>query len=188
MSPKVFCIGFQKTGTKSLAFALSALGYTVTGPNGVMDPRIRENVHTLVRKLVPRFDAFQDNPWPVLYRELDDEYPGSRFVLSVRSSDAWIKSVVGHFGSFETPMRQWVYGAGCPKGNEAIYLRRYEAHNAAALAHFEHRPNDLLVMDIAAGDGWEKLCPFLGKTAPPVPFPHANSLGDRKKMQQQLGL
>ena len=188
MGPKVFCIGFQKTGTKTLAAALRTLGYKVTGPNGVMDPRIQDTVHTRVRNLVRLFDAFQDNPWPVLYRELDHEYPGSKFVLSVRSPEAWIKSVVGHFGTFETPMRKWIYGAGYPRGNEAIYLRRYETHNAEALAYFEHRPNDLLVMDVVAGDGWEKLCPFLGKIAPAVPFPHVNSAGDRKKVQRQLGL
>ena len=30
---KIFCIGFHKTGTKSLGLALGILGYKVTGPN-----------------------------------------------------------------------------------------------------------------------------------------------------------
>jgi hypothetical protein len=29
-------------------------------------------------------------------------------------------------------------------------------------------------MNICAGDGWDKLCPFLGKTAPNAPFPCTN--------------
>jgi UDP-N-acetylmuramate-alanine ligase len=40
METKVFCIGFHKTGTTSLAVALKTLGYRVTGPNGVHDPDI----------------------------------------------------------------------------------------------------------------------------------------------------
>jgi hypothetical protein len=181
MKPKVFCIGFHKTGTKSLAAALRTLGYSVTGPNGVKDPEIDKNVYAMAFDLAERFDAFQDNPWPVIYKELDTRYPGSKFVLSVRSSDSWIKSQVGYFGKKETPMRKWIYGVGCPEGNEEIYVRRFEAHNAEVLDYFRHRPDDLLVMNLAAGDGWEKLCRFLDKKAPGLPFPHANSAEERAR-------
>jgi hypothetical protein len=171
---KVFCIGFHKTGTKSLASALTTLGYRVTGPNGVSDPDIARNVYAMALDLIGRFDAFQDNPWPVLYKELDRRCAGSKFVLTVRSSESWMRSMVSHFGRQVTPMRQWIYGAGCPEGNEAIYVRRYEDHNRAVLEYFKDRPADLLVMNLAASDGWEKLCPFLGKPTPNVPFPHEN--------------
>jgi hypothetical protein len=171
---KVFCIGFHKTGTKSLASALTTLGYRVTGPNGVSDPDIAKNVYALAFDLIERFDAFQDNPWPILYKEVDRRCPGSRFVLTIRSSERWIRSMVSHFGSQVTPMRQWIYGPGCPAGNEAIYVRRYEAHNREVLEYFKDRPGDLTVMNLAAGDGWDKLCAFLGKPTPNVPFPHEN--------------
>ncbi len=181
MKPKVFCIGFHKTGTKSLAAALRTLGYSVTGPNGVKDPNIGNNVYAMAFDLAEHFDAFQDNPWPIIYKELDKRYPGSKFVLSVRGSDSWIKSQVEYFGKRETPMRKWIYGVGCPEGNEEIYVRRFEAHNAEVLDYFRHRPNDLLVMNLPAGDGWEKLCRFLGKEAPGSPFPHANSAEERAR-------
>ena len=38
---KVFCVGFHKTGTKSLGAALTALGYRVIGPSGARDPAHR---------------------------------------------------------------------------------------------------------------------------------------------------
>ena len=171
---KVFCIGFHKTGTKSLASALTTLGYRVTGPNGVSDPHIAKNVYAMAFDIIERFDAFQDNPWPILYPELDRRCPGSKFVLTIRSSESWMRSMVGHFGSQTTPMRQWIYGVGCPAGSEAIYIERYESHNRDVLEYFKERPNDLLVMRLAAGDGWEKLCPFLGKPMPKLPFPHEN--------------
>ena len=172
--PKVFGVGFHKTGTKSLAQALSLLGYRVTGPNGVTNPRIATEALEGACRLVEQFDAFQDNPWPVLYLELDRRYPGSKFILTVRPSDEWIGSVVAHFGGMTTPMREWIYGAGDPRGNETLYVERYERHNADVLRHFQNRPNDLLVLRITAGDGWGALCPFLDVEVPLVGFPHAN--------------
>jgi hypothetical protein len=178
--PKVFCIGFHKTGTTSLAVALKALGYRVTGPNGVRDPDIRRNALPMATALVDRFDAFRDNPWPLLYREMDLAYPGSKFILTLRSSDSWIRSQVRHFGEGSTPMREWIYGVGHPKGNEQTYVQVFERHTADVLAWFSERPSDLLVMDLAAGDGWQRLCPFLGKEAPDIAFPHANPAGERE--------
>lgn len=181
---KIFGIGFHKTGTKSLARAHSTLGYSVTGPNGTRDPEIATRVFDYVERMAPRFDAFQDNPWPVILRQLDERYPGSKFILTVRHPDAWIKSVVKHFGSEDTPMRQWIYGVGHPRGNEEIYLRRYEEHNRDVLAHFCDRPGDLLVMDITAGESWDKLCPFLGRAIPQTTFPVANTADDRRRIDE----
>jgi hypothetical protein len=58
----------------------------------------------------------------------------------------------------------------------------YEAHNDAVRAHFASRANDLLVMNLASGDGWEKLAPFLGVATPDIPFPAKNRSNDRTKL------
>ena len=73
-------------------------------------------------------------------------------------------------------MRRWIYGedAGCPEGNEAVYVERYERHNREVLDYFRDRPGDLLVIDLPGDAGWEKLCAFLGHPVPDEPFPHAN--------------
>jgi hypothetical protein len=179
MTQKIFCIGFHKTGTSSLGEALQVLGYRVAGAFGVDDPRIAERVYDRAYALIEKYDAFQDNPWPIIYRELDARYPGSRFILLLRDPQSWIRSQVKHFGRKETPMRTWIYGVGCPEGNEEIYLKRYEAHNQEVLEYFKDRPDDLLIMNLAEGDGWEPLCSFLGKEIPAAPFPHANKATDR---------
>lgn len=174
MKTKVFCIGFHKTGTTSLAVALRKLGYRVTGPNGVHDPDIDKNALFMAYDLVKKFNAFQDNPWPVIYKELDAKYPGSKFILTIRDSEHWINSQIRHFGLNETPMRKWIYGVGCPEGNEAVYIQRFEEHNKNVIEYFKDRPQDLLVLDLAKGDGWKKLCSFLGTDIPNTAFPHAN--------------
>ncbi|MDE0242012.1 MAG: hypothetical protein OXQ84_17775 [bacterium] len=173
--PKVFCVGFHKTGTKSLARALEILGYRVTGPNGARDPRIAERALPMALDIVSRFDAFNDNPWPVLFREMDAAFPGARFILTRRAPETWIASVVRNFGDERTPMREWIYGPGlgAPRGNEGAYLQRYLGHNADVIDHFSGR-GCLLTMDITAGDGWERLCGFLEMPLPDRPFPHVN--------------
>jgi hypothetical protein len=180
LKPKVFCIGFHKTGTKSLAKALSMLGYRVTGPNEVRNVSIRQQVLEIAPLLVARFDAFQDNPWPILYRELDEWYPRSKFILTLRPTNEWIASVVSHFGGAETPMREWIYGFGDPRGHEMRYVEIYERHNREVLRYFQDRPGDLLVLRIAAGDGWQKLCAFLGANEPIGRFPSLNRAAHRR--------
>lgn len=171
LKPKVFGIGFHKTGTKSLRKALATLGYEVTGPDGAQDPAIADRAVAVALGLATEHDGFSDNPWPLLYRELDVAFPGSRFVLTVRDESQWIDSVVRFFGAAESPMREWIYGVGTPVGNEATYLTRYRRHNADVLEYFRDR-DDLLVMDLESGDGWKELCGFLGVATPASRFPH----------------
>ena len=178
---KIFGIGFHKTGTTSLAAALDYLGFKVTGPNGVNNPAIAQEAEEMAFKLVETYDAFQDNPWPILYKQLDVRYPGSKFILTLRPTQTWIKSVVNHFGTQTTPMREWIYGIGYPKGHEQIYIRRYETHNQEVLDYFRHRPQDLIVLRITEGEGWAKLCPFLGVSIPSIPFPHLNKNEKRER-------
>lgn len=180
MKTKVFCIGFHKTGTTSLAVALKTLGYRVTGPNEVNNPNIENNVIATAHELVDKYDAFQDNPWPIIYKALDVKCPDSKFILTLRDSESWIKSQVKHFGRKETPMRKWIYGVGCPEGNEDIYVKRFEDHNEEVKNYFKDRPQDLLVLDLAKGDGWDKLCPYLRIDIPNTSFPHTNKANDRK--------
>jgi hypothetical protein len=182
---KVFGIGFHKTATTSLAQALTHLGYRVTGPNAVTDPNIAEVAEQTVYEIANYYDAFQDNPWPLFYRQLDRAFPGSKFILTIRPTEAWLRSIVNHARDISTPMRTWIYGVGNPKGHEAVYVARYERHNREVMEYFRERPHDLLVMDITASDGWEKLCPFLGEQIPPVAFPHANTGGEVSKWRRR---
>ena len=74
-------------------------------------------------------------------------------------------------------MHEWIYGRGkgLPCEDKANTLAVYNAHNEGVLAYFKDRPDDLLVLDIAKGEGWEPLCKFLGCPVPAAPFPHANN-------------
>ena len=175
---KVFGIGFHKTGTSSLGFALRTLGYSVTGPNNTRHRKIPDSdaLWASVRDLIDQFDAFQDNPWPLLFKELYAHSPESKFVLTIRPSEDWIRSMVNYFGSRTSSMREWIYGVGGPLGHESEYIERYERHNRDVLKFFSDKTSSLLVMNFSAGDGWTKLCGFLGEARiPSRPFPHWNA-------------
>ncbi len=180
---KVFCIGFHKTGTTSLHRALSQLGYRVCGLRKDLVAPLLSGDPAPIREAVRAFDAFEDNPWPLLFRQLDEAVPGSRFILTLREEDAWWASVLRHFGGRSSAMRQLVYGAdaGDPRGREAVYRARYRRHLAEVRGHFAGRA-DLLEIDLARGDGWGALCGFLGHPVPDAPFPHANRAVDLARL------
>lgn len=171
---KVFCIGLGKSGTRSMGEALRILGYRVGSQFGVRDPDIEAHALGTALALATGSDAFIGNPWTILYRELDTTFPDSKFILTVRPVERWIASVVAYFGGEGTPMREWIYGYGAPLGNEDAYVERYRRHNRTVADYFHGRGEDFMIMDLEAGDGWEKLCEFLGSSPPSVPFPHLN--------------
>lgn len=188
--PKVFCIGFQKTGTTSLYAALTALGYktaAVVGRDWSAE-RLEAEGAELCIATAKNFDAAQDMPWPLFFRELDAAFPGSKFILTVRDSEAWFQSIEKHFGANPDEMQAFVYGkeAAAPAGNRERYLEVYARHEREVRSHFADRPHDLLIMDLEAGDGWAALCDFLGARIPDEPFPVKNRSADRQTLSFRI--
>jgi hypothetical protein len=59
------------------------------------------------------------------------------------------------------------------------WVAERERHHDAVLSHFAGRPDDLLVIDLCAGQGWERLAPFLGwDRLPERTFPWENRTAD----------
>ncbi|HIP22385.1 MAG TPA: hypothetical protein EYG79_02145 [Rhodobacteraceae bacterium] len=177
---KVFCIGFQKTGTSSLSKALQALGFTVGDAIKVLNrtvnwraPDPRPEIIKKVLAVVEGVDALQDSPCAFIYRELDAAHPGSKFILTIRDTDDWLESYRRFFSDKNNPLRRWMYGVERFSGHEATYRQIFEAQNAEIIEYFAGRPDDFLVMDLGKGDGWLKLVNFLGEGAL-KPFPHTN--------------
>lgn len=179
-SPKVFCIGFQKTGTSSIGLALERLGYRVAGYAQFRDLAHQSGLdqETLAARgieVAQNYDAAQDTPWPILYRDLDAAFPGSKFIHVVRDREAWIGSALKDFGDHSNEIHQVIYGCDRPMGNEETWLQRYDRHNAEVVAYFADRPQDFLSLKLEAGEiGWDRICGFLGAPDPGVPWPHAN--------------
>jgi hypothetical protein len=185
-------VGFHKTGTTTLDLALRHLGYRVKGYTPAAAPLLSQGAVDKILDMATGFDAVQDNPWPVLYREIDERFPAARFILTTRDPNAWLASVLNHFGGRSTPMRQAIYGIGDPAVDPVLFRARYERHERDVRAYFDGQPEKLLVVDWGLGAGWSDLCGFLKKPLPDVPFPHANAkqpagLRRAKRMGVRLG-
>lgn len=157
-----------------MGVALEILGYKVCGVRYDLIEPVRQKKWQPIAMAVEDFDAFQDNPWPVLFRELDLHYPGSKFILTLRDETAWLNSLLNHFNTTPSKMQDLIYGQPYPKGHEDLYLSTYRKHNQDVLAYFNNRPADLLVLDLTVDNDWSKLCEFVRKPVPTVSFPHEN--------------
>ena len=193
-SGRIFAIGLNKTGTTTLGQALTMLGVpTIDYPT---DSRTLEQLEQGDYKLdiLKCYKAVTDMPVGFFYPQLDKLYPGSRFILTVRDKPSWLRSVRDHWpfvmdwARHEEEFRRFTYYAftavyGSPHYNEDRYSYVYDSHEQGIRTYFSGRPDDLLIMNISAGDGWEKLCPFLGIPIPGKPFPHLNRKEEKAERQ-----
>lgn len=182
---RIFGIGMHKTATTSLHHAFGILGlksaHWQTAP---WAKRVWREVTQQGRS--PSLEQFYcacDLPIPLIFRELDSAYPGSKFILTVRDEWAWLKSVAKHWNRDHNPFRDsWDTDVFSHRVHNLLYgrkdfdpttmLERYRRHNAEVLEHFKNRPNDLLVMDVEKGHGWKELCSFLSLPIPTQAYPH----------------
>jgi hypothetical protein len=186
---KIIGVGFQKTGTSSLREALKILGYRVKDTSSrPLIPIIKGN-YPKVLHMIRKFDALEDTPWYMIYKQLDRSLPGSKFILTLRDEESWYKSVSRHIGRLRNPSHEWIYGRGkgLPMDDKENTIAVYNQHNQEVLDYFKDRPEDLLVVDFTQGAGWKELCGFLGKEIPAEPFPHANKWQDKKTKQSYYG-
>jgi 3'-phosphoadenosine 5'-phosphosulfate (PAPS) 3'-phosphatase len=176
---KIFGIGLSKTGTSSLAQALQMLGYKTLDNMGAAR-YVAGDLSSIDIASVEAHDALTDTPIPSFYRELDARYPGSKFILTVRDRQGWLKSCMKQFSprfaeaQSEPNRRLFEDLYGTNQFDEAKFSAGYDRFVAGVLDYFKSRPGDLLVMNVTAGEGWEKLCSFLGQAVPEAPFPKAN--------------
>ena len=92
------------------------------------------------------------------------EHPRILHRLAAKLGVAWKED---EHDIFRRNLRNRIYGSSV--ATEFICKKTFVEHNQLVMATVA--PERLLVMDICAGEGWEKLCPFLGLPAPDSAFP-----------------
>jgi hypothetical protein len=176
---KVFCIGLNKTGTVSLHEALTILGYRSFHWGG---PEARRSVRRALEEETPlltyldgRFDAFSDVEDLTYNFDLADrQYPDSKFILTIRPLDEWLESRRRHVKKNRARRASRRYAGSWLEVDLEGWAADYTAHTERVRSYFADRPDDLLVIDITAGKGWDALCAFLGRPIPDSPFPWQN--------------
>jgi len=191
-------VGLSRTGTKSLARALQILGYrTLHNDRERLNPIILGEDVTPDFRVYDDVDAVTDLPSAYFFRELLQAYPEAKAILTERDTNSWLRSYRSHVVAqgppetknflnklllllgrpkqvkqhelfrYKIAMRNLVYGS--VEFRELLNRDKFERHNAAVKQ--EVPAQRLLVMNIIDGDGWEKLCAYLGVDAPSIEFP-----------------
>lgn len=181
---RIFGIGMHKTATTSLHKALEILGYDSWHWSSAHAAKaIWREVNNRGRsETLERHYALSDLPIPMLYKQLDAAYPGSKFILTVRNERDWLDSVRRHFdpainkwrASWDTdPFTHRVHNLlyGRRDFDAETMLARYRRHNAEVWEYFRRRPSDLATIETPS---WTVLCNFLGEPIPDIPYPSVN--------------
>jgi hypothetical protein len=181
---RIFGIGMHKTATTSLSRALKILGFdSAHWKDAHWAKAIWRQMNQGGKSLaVEKHYALSDLPITLLYKELDRAYPGSKFILTVRDEQRWLRSARNHWDAEKNPFRhQWdddpfthrvhqmLYGRR--DFDATVFLERYRQHNTEVREYFRDRPRDLLVMDMDARAGWRELCGFLDREQPDAAYP-----------------
>lgn len=162
MFNKIFCIGFNKTGTSSMHQLFLELGlrsyhgYYSHFP--VTDP------------LYAQFQCFSDGDQHP-FELLDSTYPDSRFIVTTRRLDDWLVSRIRHIEERRRlgatgPMRM-EYDAN-PEAALHRWAQCRRAYHQRVMSYFARRPDDLLVINICDGadsaQAVQTIAGFLGLT------------------------
>jgi hypothetical protein len=201
---KVFCVGCNKTGTTSLEAALKDFGYRMGSQPLAEKLTVEDWGQRDFRRIIRycrTAEAFQDLPFskPYTYQALDAAIPNSKFILTIRdSSEQWYSSITRFHAKLwgengRIPTKRDLQKAPYNEVGMAWRINRlsfaspeddpyrkedlmeyYERHNANVIEYFRHRPNDLLVLNVADDGAYRKLCEFLEKPCLRETFPWEN--------------
>ncbi|MET9087199.1 sulfotransferase family protein [Streptomyces sp. NPDC004237] len=171
----IFGVGAHRTGTSSLTEALTILGFRAShwGDRAEIRRDLDQGIFRL--SLMKRMDAVSDLPIPTIWRNLASTFPDARFILTIRAPEEWIESVEWHTRDRQLVQEEQEFYNRSTFDRDS-FLAAYTAHNSAVIEYFSGRDN-FLTLNISAGDGWEKLCPFLEVNLPSedISFPRAGS-------------
>ncbi len=196
MALKVVGAGFGRTGTLSLKNALEMLG---VGPCYHMVEVFKNPGHADLwsaaadgpsdwDKLFAGYGSTVDWPSTSFWREIADHYPESKIILTVRSTESWIKSVQNTiFQAINAPAPEDnpIAAAQVHMARKLVAERTFggKMDDSAHLGAVYERHNEevrrtapasrLLVYEVR--EGWEPLCKFLGLPVPAAEFPRVNS-------------
>jgi hypothetical protein len=127
-----------------------------------------------------------------LHKRLLVEFPNARFLLSVRDSEKWYRSLHNLLTIFDrndmTALSSYqqngmwgsaywfrhIFGITELYGQKERIIDTYNNYNQEVADYFKNKGIPLLIIDISEGDPWDKICPFLEKEKPDLPFPKLN--------------
>jgi len=155
---KIFQIGFNRCATTALHVFFKKNGLiSIHWADRWLARWIHQN-HQRGCRLLDGCDSFQfysdmeDAPHLyahiLYYKQLDQQYPGSKFILNIRSKDKWLLSRL-RFGRY---CEEFAVAHGLSVSQTvALWAQQWDEHIIDVLQYFKSRPN-LLVFNIDKHD------------------------------------
>jgi len=177
---KVFCVGFNKTGTSSLHHLFVALGFRSF--HGVYSDRVATG--RFDDRFFSRYDCFSDGERHD-FRALDQAFPGSRFILLTRRLEDWLVSRMKHVCIRRSQGKTgWMRKEYERDPDEALrqWIRRRQAYHEDVRCYFADRSTDFRefnLCDARSDEEREKIVAelqdFLGLETRRVALPRVNA-------------
>jgi hypothetical protein len=137
---KIFCIGLNKTGTNSLHEALTRLGFASLHWGGhecagLITRALNEGL--LLLHYVESYDAYSDIvPITLNFELADRQYPGSKFIMTLRELDPWLDSRVRHVQRNIAAQKRGEYGGKWLKIEPEVWKLEYLLHHKKVSEYF----------------------------------------------------
>ena len=190
--PKIFCIGFNKTGTTTLEQELKSFGYRLGNQiqgELLIDSWYGEDFKPIL-KFCKTADAFQDIPFslPYTYQHLDAYFKDAKFILTERdTAEQWYHSLVTFHSKLfadgqSVPTAEdlkratyrhkgYTYKAfkyiyNTPDDdlyNKDALIKFYTTYNSTIKDYFMGRPEKLLCINVSKPSDYVTLCEFLNQ-------------------------
>src|SRR4026207_375987 len=139
---KVVGIGLPKTGTTTLGYCFRRFGLKHHTYDMDLALQVKRNQLGPVLKKAEKYETFEDWPWFSIYKELDQKFPNSKFILTLRKdTETYVGSLQRHHeregirrSDFVKP-HWWdeVHGMEPAQWDYRKSAERYERHNREVL-------------------------------------------------------
>ena len=195
METYVFNIGFNKSGSTSLTIALNILGiptlhYDYRAQQNSMRLHCfllknKENNQRLFYGLDDTYRGFSDFRGERYFRELYAQYPNSKFILTIRPLEDWLRSTEISLSDPRKNLERIRNKIRIELYNEKKYIKYYRNYKKQIRKFFKDKPDQFLELRICEGEGWPELCSFLNLDRPNVDFPREN-ITDKFALNKKL--
>ena len=140
--PKVFCIGFNKTGTFTYKSILQQCMLKTC--HNTLWQQWTEN-HDI--EALNKYDAYTDGQMKD-FEWLDKTFPGSKFILNTRPLKDWLLS--RHCHVEKNKLNPNYHGGWLDNSHKAIqnWIKLRHDYHTKVLNYFQNRNNDFVILDL----------------------------------------
>lgn len=193
---KYICIGQPKTGTKTMAKIFNLLNFKVNSnplcfnDNDdfiMLDNNISYYTNDSILKChnnIETFEAFHDYPYSFNYEYINNNFPDSKFILTIRDTDTWFNSLYNYQyipGAVNKKLLKKLYGYNIISlVNKADVILKYNEYNTNIIKYFSNKPGKLLILDLTKDKIKNKLSSFINiKIDFEIPHENKQTYGNR---------